>query len=126
MKTTDRLIKAFEKFNEELEEFRLETGNEFAILYEDANTTREVKDFKLCKNGNLKYKERSREFVKGWETALVTREETDTHFDDDDIRDSLKFWRANLRRAKKYWSMDTDILDKIQDGEIEDTTDSDE
>ena len=41
--------------------------------------------------------------------------------DDDDAKEWLSFWRANLRRAKRYWAMDTEALDKIQDGEIEDT-----
>ena len=40
--------------------------------------------------------------------------------DDDEAKEYLSFWRANLRRAKRYWSMDTGTLDKIQEGEIED------
>ena len=43
-----------------------------------------------------------------------------------DIKDTLKFWRANLRRAKRYWAMDAEILDKIQDGQVEDITDTEE
>ena len=41
--------------------------------------------------------------------------------DDDDAKEWLSFWRANLRRAKRYWTTDAETLDKIQDGEIEDT-----
>ena len=41
-------------------------------------------------------------------------------FDDDEAREWLSFWRANLRRAKKYFSMDTETLDKIYEGEAED------
>ena len=104
---SDRMIKAFERFNADLEAFRKETGDDSAVLYEDANTTRVVKDFKLFKNGKL-----------SWiEDGLRGSEEM---FDDDDAKDWLSFWRANLRRAKRYWSMDTETLDKIQDGEIED------
>ena len=57
MKTTDRLIKAFEKFNEDLKEFGEQTGEVFVTLYEDANTTREVANFKLYKNGKLTWVE---------------------------------------------------------------------
>ena len=58
-----------------------------------------------------------------WRTPGKTdrsRHEEYLHTDDDDIKDTLKFWRANLRRAKKYWAMNAETLDKIQDGEIED------
>lgn len=119
--TTDRLIKAFEKFNDDLNAFGEETGEIFVTLYEDAYTTRIVgrHSFKLYKNGKLTWVEY--DVFKG-----ISQTEEYIHMDDDDIKDTLKFWRANLRRAKKYWSMDTETLDKIQDGEIEDTTDSEE
>ena len=41
-------------------------------------------------------------------------------YDEDDAREWLSFWRANLRRAKRYWAMDTETLDAIQDGIKED------
>ena len=106
-KVSDKMVKAFERFNADLDAFRTETGDEAAVLYEDAFTTRNVKDFKLCKNGKLTWVE---DGVK----------ESEQMFDDDDAKDWLSFWRANLRRAKRYWSMNTETLDKIQEGEIED------
>lgn len=30
-----------------------------------------------------------------------------------------KFWRKCLRRAQKYWTMDVDELDALQNGEVE-------
>lgn len=120
MKTTDRLIKAFEKFNEDLKAFGDETGEIFVTLYEDANITREVSNFKLYKNGKLTWLEMEWTFKDG-KRVYESRKEEYIHDNDDDIRDSLNFWRANLRRAKRYWSMNTETLDKIQDGEIEDT-----
>lgn len=119
MKTTDRLIKAFEKFNEDLKAFGDETGEIFVTLYEDANITREVSNFKLYKNGKLTWLEMEWTFKDG-KRVYESRKEEYIHDNDDDIRDSLNFWRANLRRAKRYWSMETETLDKIQDGEIED------
>ena len=107
MIATAKLIKAFEKFNADVESFREMTGDEYATLYEDALTTREVKDFKLYKNGKLVWKEDG-----------VT--EVYEHYDEDDVRDSLSFWRSCLRRAKKYWSMSSEDLDAIQDGDKDD------
>ena len=125
MKTTDRLIKAFEKFNEDLKEFGEQTGEVFVTLYEDANTTREVANFKLYKNGKLTWVEMEDTWKNG-QRVHESRHEEYLHTDDDDIRDTLNFWRANLRRAKRYWAMDAEILDKIQDGQVEDITDTEE
>lgn len=125
MKTTDRLIKAFEKFNEDLKEFGEQTGEVFVTLYEDANTTRKVANFKLYKNGKLTWVEMEDTWKDG-QRVHESRHEEYLHTDDDDIQDTLKFWRANLRRAKRYWAMDAETLDKIQDGQVEDTTDTEE
>jgi len=111
MKITEKTVKAFERFNADLKEFGNETGEVFVTLYEDANTTRRVADFKLCKNGKLTWLEMEHN------TCV---KETEQMFDDDDAREWLSFWKANLRRAKRYWAMDTETLDKIQDGEVED------
>ena len=115
MRTTDKLIKAFEKFNDELNAFGEETGEIFVTLYEDANTTRRVgrRSFKLYKNGKLTWVEYD-------EFKGISHTEEYIHTDNDDIKDTLKFWRANLRRAKRYWAMNAETLDKIQEGEIKD------
>ena len=115
---SDRMVKAFERFNADLKAFGEETGETFVTLYEDAFTTRMVANFRLYKNGNLKWIE--------IETGQLSREEVEVMMDDDEAKDWLSFWRANLRRAKRYWATDAETLDKIQDGEIEDTTDSEE
>lgn len=109
-----RHLKAWEKFSDELEAFRAETGQEFATLYEDAYTAREVRDFMMTKDGILSW----------WECETFPREkirkEQELMMDEDDAREWLKFWRANFRRAKRYWAMDAETLDKIQDGELND------
>ena len=109
---SDRMVKAFERFNADLKAFGEETGETFVTLYEDAFTTRKVANFRIYKNGNLKWIE--------IETGQLSREEVEQMFDDDEAKDYLSFWRSNLRRAKKYWSMNADTLDKIQEGEIKD------
>lgn len=111
-KVSDRMVKAFERFNADLKAFGNETEETFVTLYEDAYTTRNVANFRLYKNGKLTWVEMGDE---------ISYQETEQLMDDDDAKDWLSFWRANLRRAKRYWSMDTEILDKIQEGEMEDT-----
>ena len=122
MKTTDRLIKAFEKFNEDLKTFGEQTGEVFVTLYEDANTTRRVANFKLYKNGKLKWVEME-DVYQDRQIISRARQEEYVHTDDNDIKDSLYFWRANLRRATRYWAMDVETLDAIQDSEMEDIED---
>ena len=113
MKLSTRQLKAWQKFNEELNAFRAETGNDFVVLYEDAFTTRQVKDFQMTETGILTW----------WESETYkdkVSQEREQMVNEDDSREWLKFWRANLRRAKRYWSMDGETLDKIQDGQLED------
>lgn len=109
------MVRAFERFNADLEDFRSKTGDDLATLYEDAYTTRNVRNFRLSLAGTLSWIEDG-------------KTERETMFDDDEANDYLKFWRANLRRAKRYWAMDTETLDKIQDPEsgVEDDEDDDE
>lgn len=110
---TNKHVVAWQRFNDELDAFRKETESDFATLYEDANTTREVKDFKMSRTGELTWLE-----CEPYRNRIT--QEVEHMQDIEDARDWLKFWRANLRRAKRYWQMDAETLDKIQDGEIED------
>ena len=111
-----RHIKAWEKFNEDLNAFRAETGEDYATLYENANIVREVKDFHMTQSGELTFEE--------YETYAISANpithEREQMIDEDDAREYLKYWRDCLRRAKRYWTMDTERLDAIQDGQIED------
>lgn len=106
------MVKTFERFNADLKAFGEETGETFVTLYEDAFTTRRVANFRLYKNGNLKWIE--------IETGQLSREEVEVMMDDDNANEWLSFWRANLRRAKRYWATDAETMDKIQEGEIQD------
>ena len=113
MKLGNRHISAWMNFNNALDNFRAETGDDFAILYEDANTTRQVKDFKIDVNGTLTWYELD------WFRGTIT-ENREQVLDVDDGKEWLRFWRNCLKRAKRYWSMDAVELDRIQDGEQED------
>lgn len=115
-KISNKHIKAWEKFNTELNAFREETGDDFAILYEDAFTTREVKDFKLLEDNTLIWEERD---------GNCPRTRNFEVFEDleNDSKDWLSFWKGCLRRAKRYWSMDAVELDRLQDCETNDEED---
>ena len=115
-KIHNKHVKAWEKFNQKLNAFREETGDDFAILYEDANTTREVKDFKLLEDNTLIWEERD---------GNSPRTRNFEVFEDleNDSKDWLSFWKGCLRKAKRYWSMDAVELDRLQDGETNDEED---
>lgn len=118
MELTERHLKAWAKFAADIEAFAAETGQEYATLYEDAYTTREVKGFNMTQAGELTWWE--------YETYRISnqqRQEREQMVNEEDAREWLAFWRANLRRAKRYWAMDTERLDAIQDGQINDEED---
>lgn len=110
-KISNRHIKAWERFNTELENFIYETeeheGYVEALLYEDANTFRSVRNFQMSPNGILTWTEEN-------------KPEREQMFDEDDAKDWLSFWKGCLRRAKRYWSMDAVELDRLQDCETND------
>ena len=112
-------IKALEKFSEELEAWSKETGEDAATLYEDAFTSFTLSDIQL-KQGCLLY---TYDGTQESEVMVRYDEESNDYYEDegiDGIMEYVKFWRACLRRAKRYWSMDTETLDAIQSGEQED------
>ena len=119
MKITERHLKAWQKFNDDLRAFALETeGSEDAevTLYEDANTPRNVRGFGMSADGLLVWWERD-----SWKDEAYR--EAERMMDEDDAKEWLSFWRANLRRAKRYWAMNADTLDAIQEGLKEDLED---
>jgi hypothetical protein len=92
---------------------RKDYGEELAWLYEDAYTTRRVKDFKMTKTGILTWYEQD-----FWNADV--RKNREVMLDEDDAKEWLKFWRACFRRAKRYNEMPLEVLEAIQEGEIED------
>ena len=59
---------------------------------------------------------------------VLLDEETMEYYEDDlfGLMDTIKFWKKCLRRARRYWQMDTATLDAIQDGEREDKEEEEE
>lgn len=114
-------LRMVEKFNADLEAFRKYTDDDAAVLYEDAYTSFTLANVRVD-NGCLLYEYDGR-LEK--ETIVLQYEDTKEYYEEeyDGISDWIKFWRACLRRAKRYWEMDTDTLDAIQSGEKEDDED---
>ena len=113
-------IKAVQKLNEDLKAFAEETGENPVTLYEDANTSFTLANIAISNDGQLFYEyDGQTEF----EVIVCHDNETGEYYEDegmDGIMEYVKFWRACLRRAKRYWQMDSDKLDAIQNGDIED------
>ncbi len=117
-------IKAVEKFKEELESFRKETGDDVATLYENANTSFTLADINVT-DGELHYTYDGC----GEHHVIVRHDREEGYYEDegmDSIMEYVKFWRSCLRRAKRYWSMDSEKLDRIQDGEEDDQDEDDD
>lgn len=111
-------LKTVEKFNEELEAWAKETGEEVATLYEDANTSFTLSNIRLTSQGEMLYDYDGKE-----DKEIVVEHDDDENCyyecEYDGIMDYIKFWRKCLHRAEKFWAMDPDHLDAIQNGEAE-------
>lgn len=119
-------IKAVEKLNEELNAWAKETGEDEATLYENANTSFTLSDLAISNDGQLFYTyDGQQEFA-----VIVCHDDlTGEYYEDegiDSIMEYVKFWRSCLRRAKRYWSMDSETFDRLADGEVEDEEEEDE
>ena len=114
-KDITRLQRSIAKLNAELQAFAKETGEGVApTLYEDAYTTYRVTNISITANGKkLSY---LYDFCDG--RGFFHQSETIAFYED--AADFINFWKAGLRRAKKYWSMDTEELDAIYDFKKED------
>jgi hypothetical protein len=117
MATNTRLLKSIEKLNAELAQLAIDCGEDFPILYEDANTTFGLRSIKL--NGTTLTYEYN--YLEYWRKGGAEwKAEKEKCFDEDEVKDWLKFWRACMKRARKYNEMHPDTLDAIQNGEAED------
>lgn len=116
---TKRHINQVIRFNADLVAFAKETDQNPPVLYENANTSFTLWNVRI-EDGCLRYEYDGRE-----ESDQMIFEDEDTHemfeFEGiDDIPHTISFWRHCLCRAKKYWSMDPERLDAIQNGDAED------
>ena len=117
-----KAIRAIEKFIDDLAAFAKETGEEFPTLYEDANTTFEVRNLVFTYEGTLHWED---ETGNHWYEAYITEDEDGEERWDAmyEWESGLRYWKNALKRAKRYWAMNAETLDAIQDGQIEDLED---
>lgn len=112
---TERTKKAIAKFVADYKEAieKVYGGEADCALAEDC-TTYYTLDVEILKTK-----------VKYTTTYMGISEKTyvESESDDDEAKELLKKWRADMRRARRYWATDSDTLDKIADGEIEDNDD---
>lgn len=116
-------ITALEKFKAELERYKTELDPE-GTLYENPFTSFTLDNIRL-EDGCLCYDYDG----KPEKDVIVRKDEETGEFWEDDIdgiMDTVSFWRKCLKRAAKFWSMDPDHLDAIQNAEVEYHEDEDE
>lgn len=111
-RTKKAIVKFYDEYNKAVEKVYGVENREDALA-EDVSTyyTLEIKVLKTKINITETY------------TGITGFTSTDSITDDDDAKEWLKKWRADFRRARRYWATDGDTLDKIADGEIEDNND---
>lgn len=112
-------IRAVEQFNEELKAWAKETGENEPTLYENSNISFTLSDVGVSNDGQLFY---TYDGQVEFEVIVRQDEETGEYWEDDgidSIMEYVKFWRKCLNRAKKFWAMDSEHLDAIQNGEAE-------
>lgn len=116
-------LRALEKFKAELEKYK-ETCDPDGTLYEDPFTSFTLSDIKV-ENGYLTF------FYDGApdkERVVFYDKESKEYYEAeyDGIMSYIHFWRKCLRRAQKYWTMNVDELDALQNGEAEDNDDDED
>ena len=109
-----KIVEDIEKFNAELKAFANETEDYQAVLYEDSLTMFSIQNIALSPSG--KYLTNEYDYIDG--KGFHTEKEL-VNGDIEEIRSYLNFWKACLRRAKRYWAMDTDTLDAIMNFRFE-------
>lgn len=113
---TQATAKKVQKFLNEYNKEVAETygGDKTMALAEDASTYYTL-DVKVSSRG-ITY---ATAYVGG---STYTEKESD----DEEIAELIKWWRGCMRRARRYWAADSETLDKMSDGEIEDNDEDNE
>jgi len=110
-------ITALEKFKAELDRYKTECDPD-GRLYEDPFTSFTLANIILV-DGELHYDYDGKPEC---DRIVMKDEETGEYYEDeliDGLMETVRFWRKCLNRARKFWAMDPDHLDAIQNGEAE-------
>lgn len=123
---TKRFLNMVAKFNEDIKAFAEESGEEEATLYEDILTSFTLSNVRI--EGNYlvyDYEGReekdilfrfSKEVKEGEEAAAI--DEGLYYNWIDEAKEQIKFWRACLRRAKKYLAMSAEDLETKEEAAL--------
>ena len=109
-------VTALEKFKAELERYKTECDPD-GTLYEDPFTSFTLDNIILV-DGVLHYDYDG----KPEKDVIVCKDEETGEYREEDIdgiMDTVSFWRKCLKRAQRFWSMDPEHLDAIQNAEVE-------
>lgn len=110
---TKRFLNMVAKFNDDLKAFAEESGEEEATLYEDICTFFTLSNVHI-EGDYFVYNfdgEENRDLIYRLCDAEESEEEGDYFSYVEEIKEDIKFWRACLRRAKKYLAMSGEELD---------------
>ena len=116
-------MRAFDKLVEDINAFKAETGDgDDTMLYENPVDFFYLRDIRLEVDGTLKYGyassrgdwyDESEDFI--WIDEDTAEVSCITAGHEGSLSDKIKFWRKCLNNAKKYWSMSSEELDKLQE-----------
>lgn len=109
-------LAALERFKADLEKYK-ETCDPDGWLYEDANTSFTLDNIHV-ENGWLKFDYDGQPDS----VRVVFKDDLEGEYYEeslDGIMDYVHFWHKCLVRARRFWQMDPDHLDAIQNGEAE-------
>lgn len=117
---TKRFRNMVDKFNQDLKDFAERCEEQEPTLYEDAFIHFTLSDIRI-EGDYLVYKydgQEERDIIAYWDD-----EENDFYCYVEQMKEDIKFWRSCLNRAKRYWEMSCDELDKMEskilNGEID-------
>lgn len=115
MKVTTKQQKSISKFLAEYEAFAAETGDRYQLA-EDVTTYYALKDvqvLKTCVKFTTEY------------GGVGSSVHSEVIRDSEELDEQIRWWKACLRRAKRYWGTSAEVLDAMADGTADDDTDQD-
>lgn len=129
---TKRFKNMVAKFNDDLKSFAAETGEKEPTLYENICTSFTLSDVRIDGDTFVYVYDGTEErdplfrFCDDVTDEQKAIEEGDYFSFVDQVSEDIKFWRACLRRAKKYWAMSCEELDAKEESYLNGDSDDDD
>lgn len=121
-KSAERMV---ERLRADLTAFGKESGAEFPTLFEADGHMFEIRNPRLFPDGTLKWEDengftQSDNYLYYWDDdrgdyyPYEKDVKASPYFDPyEEFKGLIGYWRAALRRAKRYWQMDAETLDRV-------------